>query len=110
MYQPDFPDMPASFGVEIARAARLVDVAATSPMIDRCTSASLRAFVLRLVTSAGVSVACTMMPYQDCVSALPSRSEEHTSELQSLMRISYAALCLKKKKIRNTHSETRQNH
>src|SRR3546814_1555397 len=29
------------------------------------------------------------------------RSEEHTSELQSLMRLSYAVLCLKKKK--NTH-------
>src|SRR3546814_5861635 len=28
-----------------------------------------------------------------------ARSEEHTSELQSLMRISYAAFCLKKKKI-----------
>src|SRR3546814_15481900 len=28
-----------------------------------------------------------------------TRSEEHTSELQSLMRISYAVLCLKKKKI-----------
>src|SRR3546814_2655336 len=28
----------------------------------------------------------------------PERSEEHTSELQSLMRISYAVLCLKKKK------------
>src|SRR3546814_7992434 len=28
----------------------------------------------------------------------PDRSEEHTSELQSLMRISYAGLCLKKKK------------
>src|SRR3546814_5047124 len=27
------------------------------------------------------------------------RSEEHTSELQSLMRISYAVLCLKKKKV-----------
>src|SRR3546814_5489519 len=27
----------------------------------------------------------------------PSRSEEHTSELQSLMRISYAVFCLKKK-------------
>src|SRR3546814_9934165 len=27
-----------------------------------------------------------------------TRSEEHTSELQSLMRISYAAFCLKKKK------------
>src|SRR3546814_1246152 len=29
--------------------------------------------------------------------APPSRSEEHTSELQSLMRISYAVFCLKKK-------------
>src|SRR3546814_2201973 len=29
--------------------------------------------------------------------AQPSRSEEHTSELQSLMRISYAVFCLKKK-------------
>src|SRR3546814_8720854 len=31
----------------------------------------------------------------------PSRSEEHTSELQSLMRISYAVFCLKKKKKQN---------
>src|SRR3546814_3136503 len=31
----------------------------------------------------------------------PPRSEEHTSELQSLMRISYAVFCLKKKKITN---------
>src|SRR3546814_1082248 len=31
--------------------------------------------------------------------ALDERSEEHTSELQSLMRISYAVFCLKKKKI-----------
>src|SRR3546814_10049582 len=32
------------------------------------------------------------------------RSEEHTSELQSLMRISYAVFCLKKKK-KTTHNE-----
>src|SRR3546814_3989019 len=32
------------------------------------------------------------------VRAGPARSEEHTSELQSLMRISYAVFCLKKKK------------
>src|SRR3546814_4963380 len=32
------------------------------------------------------------------------RSEEHTSELQSLMRISYAVFCLKKKKTRYTQS------
>src|SRR3546814_8133326 len=39
------------------------------------------------------------------------RSEEHTSELQSLMRISYAVFCLKKKTIKksNTHSSVRQN-
>src|SRR3546814_2331513 len=30
----------------------------------------------------------------------PQRSEEHTSELQSLMRISYAVFCLKKKKFK----------
>src|SRR3546814_1544627 len=32
------------------------------------------------------------------------RSEEHTSELQSLMRISYAVFCLKKKKQYKTHN------
>src|SRR3546814_3360645 len=35
------------------------------------------------------------------------RSEEHTSELQSLMRISYAVFCLKKKKQKSTSD---QNH
>src|SRR3546814_6613679 len=34
-----------------------------------------------------------------------SRSEEHTSELQSLMRISYAVFCLKKKKKNSTQAE-----
>src|SRR3546814_1765046 len=33
------------------------------------------------------------------IDGLVERSEEHTSELQSLMRISYAVFCLKKKKI-----------
>src|SRR3546814_7428648 len=33
------------------------------------------------------------------------RSEEHTSELQSLMRISYAVFCLKQKKITSTHKQ-----
>src|SRR3546814_4165321 len=34
------------------------------------------------------------------------RSEEHTSELQSLMRISYAVFCLKKKKTHISHAGT----
>src|SRR3546814_6812439 len=33
------------------------------------------------------------------------RSEEHTSELQSLMRISYAVFCLKKKKTQPQHTQ-----
>src|SRR3546814_7400155 len=35
-----------------------------------------------------------------------ARSEEHTSELQSLMRISYAVFCLKKKKTKTTLTQT----
>src|SRR3546814_8212461 len=42
------------------------------------------------------------------------RSEEHTSELQSLMRISYAVFCLKKKNKTHTYKNTKitqsQNH
>src|SRR3546814_5830496 len=40
------------------------------------------------------------------------RSEEHTSELQSLMRISYAVFCLKKKQspTDNTAAPTRKHH
>src|SRR3546814_5014725 len=37
----------------------------------------------------------------------PPRSEEHTSELQSLMRLSYAVFCLKKKK--KTHKQMQQH-
>src|SRR3546814_9805873 len=37
----------------------------------------------------------------DSVARLMGRSEEHTSELQSLMRISYAVFCLTKKKNKN---------
>src|SRR3546814_6089417 len=37
-----------------------------------------------------------------------ARSEEHTSELQSLMRISYADFCLKKNKLDHTRSYTHE--
>src|SRR3546814_6551513 len=57
---------------------------AIRPAITRSTTSSCRAIR-----------AANMM-------AATWRSEEHTSELQSLMRISYAVFCLKKKKIKNT--------
>src|SRR3546814_5282146 len=37
------------------------------------------------------------------------RSEEHTSELQSLMRLSYAVFCLKKKSTIETHTKSSYN-
>src|SRR3546814_7637649 len=47
-------------------------------------------------------------PPKEAPIILPAiRSEEHTSELQSLMRISYAVFCLKKKK---TQISTQQNN
>src|SRR3546814_1133549 len=53
---------------------------------------------LRRVDQAGVA----QLPVQ-------TRSEEHTSELQSLMRISYAVFCLKKKKHKETTKHITSN-
>src|SRR3546814_2577142 len=59
---------------------------------------------LRKIAGKCASVATTMpsmaseWPTMYLVAACTDRSEEHTSELQSLMRISYAVFCLKKKK------------
>src|SRR3546814_4618864 len=63
----------------------------------------------------GADVAVRLVPLKLSLShfILPSnqisRSEEHTSELQSLMRISYAVFCLKKKHIKK-HEQSRSNH
>src|SRR3546814_4783124 len=45
-------------------------------------------------------------PHHRALHLRPLRSEEHTSELQSLMRISYAVFCLKKKKTVNNTIKT----
>src|SRR3546814_7832684 len=63
-----------------------------------CRLASVSFWRVRAVTARSIrAIARTM------------RSEEHTSELQSLMRISYAVFCLKKKKSlqqkKDTHAE-----
>src|SRR3546814_7037117 len=42
-------------------------------------------------------------PAEGTITRVDYRSEEHTSELQSLMRISYAVFCWKKKKIHSKH-------
>src|SRR3546814_3749197 len=46
------------------------------------------------------------LPLRAFIRKWNARSEEHTSELQSLMRISYAVFCLKKKKKNNIQQST----
>src|SRR3546814_944227 len=61
------------------------------------------AFIAERLTALGIRLAEVRVVRDDeaaiveAVQALSGRSEEHTSELQSLMRISYAVFCLKKK-------------
>src|SRR3546814_7385454 len=54
------------------------------------------------ISASEIRVGAKIMPYlmagTDFICSGFGRSEEHTSELQSLMRISYAVFCLKKKK------------
>src|SRR3546814_1536968 len=52
----------------------------------------------RSLAPAAAVVSCGQFPEVAERSFVAERSEEHTSELQSLMRISYAVFCLKKKK------------
>src|SRR3546814_8163863 len=50
-----------------------------------------------VATCQKISEAYLLPVLEEMLAAFPFRSEEHTSELQSLMRISYAVFCLKKK-------------
>src|SRR3546814_8956173 len=59
-----------------------------------------------LVNNAGLTKADT---FDNTDAVFLRRSEEHTSELQSLMRISYAVFCLKKK-THNTTNRTNKNY
>src|SRR3546814_6353118 len=81
-----------------------------SPVALSASSASSQAISASSGESAGASPmpeANITAPAQLTPNAAPfvladARSEEHTSELQSLMRISYAVFCLKKKKKKKT--------
>src|SRR3546814_4475906 len=59
------------------------------------TGVSVNVAITNLVMDA-VNLGYSVVVPRDAVCGI--RSEEHTSELQSLMRISYAVFCLKKKK------------
>src|SRR3546814_4476863 len=106
----------------VRRPSTLTRRRATKPAIIASTTIStnqppLIALFLRLDTwsLAGRSAKVQRQSHRNRVDPHSfKRSEEHTSELQSLMRISYAVFCLKKKNLqphsKNAVSRTLANH
>src|SRR3546814_3081064 len=91
-------------------AAEETEVAAALPGYRspiRLTRAELETLIAEPL--AGVLSALDMLLHRNNIGW--DRSEEHTSELQSLMRISYAVFCLKKKNKKSSYNhETRHAH
>src|SRR3546814_3179487 len=78
--------------------ARVVE-RGTAGLGERCAPAS-----------AGRGPAAAVRPVDAACRQPAVRSEEHTSELQSLMRISYAVFCLKKKNTKySTHNQANEH-
>src|SRR3546814_1547518 len=101
--QPELRGNPAFFGGgELARAGRAIGVRAAQPFPGETVAVAARQRRIRR-WRVPVRAGCIRRHAPSRSASLilrsdPHRSEEHTSELQSLMRISYAVFCLKKKK------------
>src|SRR3546814_6827126 len=110
----DLPEQIAMIKGLVAGAVNLLigllwrgdDLPATGPLLVTLLlgflgygiSLVLFIYALRYLGSARTGAYFSTAPFIGAVVAIAIRSEEHTSELQSLMRISYAVFCLKKKK------------
>src|SRR3546814_5704572 len=107
----------AAYGLFVSRmrVAKFIYLALITPMIVPVILIAIGAFYayvkLKLLhTIAGLVLADTILAIPLVLIVVSSglktydmRSEEHTSELQSLMRISYAVFCLKKKTQKYRH-------
>src|SRR3546814_8205237 len=89
---------------------RLASTTIASP--GSTASSAISSSLWEPCTAAGGAACCARAAAGNTLNATPAantlnRSEEHTSELQSLMRISYAVFCLQKKK-KHTKTNTKQ--
>src|SRR3546814_7582828 len=83
-----------------------IDDAAVEQLLDRAFGADRHARTAYKVRDGTTPIAALSLALVEDGTLLGTiqRSEEHTSELQSLMRISYAVFCLKNKKTHHKHS------
>src|SRR3546814_5954121 len=94
---PTSPCIWSTSPTSIGRGSRLPNACrACCPICPRRSAAALPRFPHRFRT-----FTCSQSRDRSRFSKSVNRSEEHTSELQSLMRISYAVFCLKKKNNKN---------
>src|SRR3546814_6636097 len=97
---PCFAAIPAPLAIvlaQLALVARLVLGGLSAIAGDDVLRAAAR-YLATLANLPAKGFAAIPTTFDPVLPALDPRSEEHTSELQSLMRISYAVFCLKKKK------------
>src|SRR3546814_10652625 len=99
-------DLPSVETPPATKAA--VDTAATTPPSEKATSDSAPQ-PPTAPSAASVSQNSAGVGASSVTGSIRERSEEHTSELQSLMRISYAVFCLKKKTHHNITNHTTEN-
>src|SRR3546814_2946594 len=83
---------------------RMQDVPIENIFIGSCTNSRIE----DMRAAAAVIKGRKKAPGVKWAIVVPGRSEEHTSELQSLMRISYAVFCLKKKKTSQNQQSTKR--
>src|SRR3546814_9669410 len=95
----DVPIMPVTVPVERSPSSVAAGLGYASLLDHAKESASPGAYTVTLDNRVRVELGATN---RTAVGRFTFRSEEHTSELQSLMRISYAVFCLKKKNIYTT--------
>src|SRR3546814_3587389 len=97
---------PELGGIVNLPAIAIIAVVAGLLLVGTRESATLNAVLVLVKIAALIVFVAVALPAFDAANLEPfspygfaKRSEEHTSELQSLMRISYAVFCLKKKNI-----------
>src|SRR3546814_7539178 len=85
----------------------------SDPMLDANLKTQLQAYLEKVTRPIEIVASVDdgetskeMLELLEELDAMSDRSEEHTSELKSLMRISYAVFCLKKKKHNNRNKVT----